>query len=289
MKGITIPDSVTNIGSNTFNSCTQLTSVTIGNGVTTLETGTFSNTGLASITIPNNVTSIGSDAFWTCYSLTNLTIGNSVTNIGNYAFFDCLNLKSVTIPNSVTSIGSYAFEHCSSLTSVIIGNVVSNIGSYAFAYCTYLTSITVPNSVTSIGTGAFQYCYTTLTTLASIYFQGNAPASGSDSSVFLADSSATIYYLPGATGWHSPFDGRPAILWNPQAQTGDSSFGVRTNRFGFTITGTTNIPIVVEACTNLASPVWNSLTNVMLTNGPFYFSDAQWTNYPARYYRFRSP
>ena len=56
-----------------------------------------------------------------------------------------------------------------------------------------------------------------------------------------------------------------------------------------TITGTTNIPIVVEACTNLASPVWTPLTNVNLTNGLFYFSDAQWTNYPGRYYRISSP
>jgi len=56
-----------------------------------------------------------------------------------------------------------------------------------------------------------------------------------------------------------------------------------------TITGTTNIPIVVEACTNLASPVWTPLTNVNLTNGLFYFSDTQWTNYPGRYYRISSP
>jgi len=31
-------------------------------------------------------------------------------------------------------------------------------------------------------------------------------------------------------------------------------FGVRTNRFGFTITGANNLVIVVEASTNLANP-----------------------------------
>jgi len=56
-----------------------------------------------------------------------------------------------------------------------------------------------------------------------------------------------------------------------------------------TITGTTNIPIVVEACTNLASPVWTPLQTVTLTNGLFYFSDPQWTNYSGRFYSIQMP
>jgi hypothetical protein len=79
------------------------------------------------------------------------------------------------------------------------------------------------------------------------------------------------------------------MLWNPQVQTTDASFGVRTNRFGFSITGTTNIPIVVEASTNLASAGWTALQTCTLINGSIYFSDPQWTNYPARFYRLRSP
>jgi len=61
-----------------------------------------------------------------------------------------------------------------------------------------------------------------------------------------------LYYLPGTTGWYTPFGGVPAMLWNPQVQ----SFGVRTNQFGVTITGSTNLVIVVEACTNLANSPW---------------------------------
>jgi hypothetical protein len=39
-------------------------------------------------------------------------------------------------------------------------------------------------------------------------------------------------------------------LWgggNPQIQTADGGFGVRSNQFGFNITGNTNIPVVVES------------------------------------------
>jgi hypothetical protein len=109
--------------------------------------------------------------------------------------------------------------------------------------------------------------------------------------VFSGDTNATAYYLPGTTGWSSSFGGLQAMLSNsqPLIQTGDGSFGVQNNQFGFNITGTTNIPIVVEACTNLANPAWIPLQTNTLTNGSFYFSDAQWTNYPGRFYRISSP
>jgi hypothetical protein len=45
----------------------------------------------------------------------------------------------------------------------------------------------------------------------------------------------------------------------------------------------------VEACTNLVSASWTALHTCILTNGSSYFSDPQWTNYPARFYRLRWP
>jgi hypothetical protein len=123
--------------------------------------------------------------------------------------------------------------------------------------------------------------------LHGVYFQGDAPSVGSD--VFYDDNNGTVYYLPGTTGWGATFGGRPVKLWNPQVQTSGASFGVRTNQFGFTITGTSNILVVVEASTNLANPTWSALATNTLTSGSSYFSDPQWTNYPGRFYRLRWP
>jgi hypothetical protein len=121
-----------------------------------------------------------------------------------------------------------------------------------------------------------------------IYFKGNAPRLGG-TNVFSYANDVTVYYLPGTTGWGTTYGGRPTALWNPSIQTTNASFGVRTNQFGFTITGTTNIPIVVEASIDLATASWTPLQTCTLTNSSIYFTDPQWTNYPARFYRLRSP
>jgi len=141
----------------------------------------------------------------------------------------------------------------------------------------------IPASITIIADGAFTSC----TGLTEVFFAGNAPAA-LDSSAFSGDNSAVIYYPPGTTGWSSTTAGLSAILWNPQFQTGPS-LGVSANAFGFSITGTADIPIVLEACTNLGAPVWQTLQSGTLTNGSLYFSDTNWTNSPVRIYRVRTP
>jgi len=78
-------------------------------------------------------------------------------------------------------------------------------------------------------------------------------------------------------------------MWNPKPQTSDASFGVQANQFVFTIAGTADIPVVVEACTNLSNPIWSMLQVITLTGGTYYFRDPQWANYPGRFYRFRFP
>jgi len=46
---------------------------------------------------------------------------------------------------------------------------------------------------------------------------------------------------------------------------------------------------VVEACTNFDNPTWSPLQTNTLTGSSSYFSDPDWTNYPARFYRVRIP
>jgi hypothetical protein len=73
----------------------------------------------------------------------------------------------------------------------------------------------------------------------------------------------------------------------PQGQTTDASFGVLSNQFGFNINWASGQTVVVEVCTNLNN--WKPMQTNTLTSGSIYFSDAQWTNYPARFDRLRAP
>jgi hypothetical protein len=199
-----------------------------------------------------------------------MTIPGSVANIGSGAFEQCSGLTDVTIPNSVTSIGDYVFYECFGLTNVTIGNGVTNIGNYAFKFCSGLHQV---------------------------YFQGNAPkvngvTGSADNTVFLYDGAGTVCYLPGTTGWDSMFGGWPTALWyqpNPMILGNGYGLGTTTNGFGFTISWATNAPVVVEACTDLVNPVWMPVATNPLVAGTNYFSDADWTNYPNRFYRVRSP
>ena len=192
-------------------------------------------------------------------------------------------MTNITLLNGVGSIEANVFPECANLRNITIPSSVTNIGDTAFSGCTSLANITIPASVTTLGWRAFADCQS----LVAVYVLGNAPTC--DTNEFIYDSNVTIYYLPGSTGWSNTFAGVPALLWDPVIQTTDGNFGLRNQQFGFNITGTLNIPIAVEVTTNLGSPLWTPLQSLLLTNGLFYFSDSQWTNRAAGYYRLSSP
>jgi hypothetical protein len=164
ISSITIGNIVTSIGTNAFLGCANSESLTFTptSTLTSIGANAFQN-GLKppsifiSITIPNSVTSIGTNAFRNCASLESVTLPTNplFISIGINAFQAC-GLKSITIPNSVTSIGTSAFSGCSDLESVTLPTnpLFTTIGSQAFRLCSF-TSITIPSSVTSILSNAF--------------------------------------------------------------------------------------------------------------------------------------
>ena len=141
------------IGNSAFSNCTNLTTVELGNDVTSIGKSAFLKcTQLPSITIGDGVISIGSGAFNGCTALTNANIGSGA--IGANAFQDCSRLANVTLGDGVTSIGANAFLRCEALTSMNIGSSVGIIENYAFSGCAALEEVTI--SAAQIGNQAFR-------------------------------------------------------------------------------------------------------------------------------------
>lgn len=197
VTSVTIPASVTEIGSNAFAGCTNLTSVTYGGDWSnlTIQSGnpavqdaanaplfdfefTPDNTAVivtnykyngaaADVTIPSRyqgkpVTTIGHAAFFNS-AVTSVTIPDSVTSISDAAFINCPKLTNISIPNSVTYIGFSAFSSCTSLKSITLPSSLSFISGALFLGCSQLTTIHIPVSVTSIGNNAFADCPSLMT------------------------------------------------------------------------------------------------------------------------------
>ena len=184
---------VTEIGDSTFKGCTELTSITIPDGVIGIGNNAFSGcTSLETVTIPASVTYVGNSAFYGCTSLKSVTIPESVTYIGGYAFAECYSLKYADIPANVTGIGTSPFCNCRSLenintdeankcyttvdgvlydkdktelinypagkkdSSYVIPEGIRTIREKAFYGCLNLCELTIPDSVTEIESGAFE-------------------------------------------------------------------------------------------------------------------------------------
>ena len=152
---VELGNDVTSVGDNAFSKCTALTSINIGDRVTSIGTSAFNGcTALTNANIGSGA--IGESAFNGCTSLTNVTLGNGVTSIGRNAFLKCTELTSMDIGSSVKTIESYAFSGCSSLSEVKIS--AAQIGNQAFRSANALKKVTLGGGVEAIPEGAFSRC-----------------------------------------------------------------------------------------------------------------------------------
>lgn len=158
LESITIPNSVTSIGEQTFAYCGALVSVEIPNSVTHIDRGAFYECDtLLSAPLPNSITHLGGGTFSGCRNLTSTNIPEYIDSVCSGMFYDCQKLESISIPNNIKYIGDEAFNYCSSLKSIHIPDNVTTIGSLAFSH-TGLKSIVIPTQIDSIFQCAFCQC-----------------------------------------------------------------------------------------------------------------------------------
>ena len=193
---------VTIVGSNAFAGHSYISSITLPENLTTIETGAFGQTGISSIEIPASVTTI-----------------NTFNGVPANPFYGCSNLASITVAegNTVYSSpeGSNAIVETETQTLVVgcketvTPEGVTRIGDAAFHDLEGLKSITIPASVTSIGEGAFwsEGCSSELrtvtvesTTPLDISSQGYDPFGGTPKYVLYVPVGTKSLYQ-GDEGW----------------------------------------------------------------------------------------
>lgn len=202
-----IPQNVDYIGSYAFYNCSLINSYDVNssnlyfsseNGVLMSKNKdrliTYPITKTGAYQMPATIKTIDPAAFAFCTGLTgNLQIPASVTSIGEYSFYNCLQLSAIdvdaanikfksdngvlynqamdtllvcplgktgsySVPDKVKQIGYSAFDGCSGITSINLPSTLTGIGGYAFEYCTGLSKIQIPKHTTSIANGAFYSC-----------------------------------------------------------------------------------------------------------------------------------
>lgn len=198
IEAITLPNSITSIGTGAFNACRSLASVTLPDnaGFTAIPDRMFFECGsLQRLALSKYVTSIGTDALNGCNALAEisveggnpafaseggvlynaaktvlichpagrsgtLTVPGTVTEIGDYAFLNSAHLTGISLPNGLIHINEGAFFNCSNatLSQIVLPDSVESIGPFAFNGCGGLTRMDIPEGVTAIGSYAFYSC-----------------------------------------------------------------------------------------------------------------------------------
>ena len=207
IRKVTIPSSITTIGSRAFSFSDRITTIILHNNISSIGFNAFEGLSkLSSISLPSGLTELDTGLLSGCTSLTSITIPSRVTAIGA-SVFNRTSISSISIPSLVNSIGNSTFASCTSLTSITIPNSVTLIGRDLFNGCSALTSATFGSGITEIRERTFFNC----TSLSTINCLATTAPTLEDTNAF-GNVSATEFHVPtGATGYSATYGGLTVV------------------------------------------------------------------------------
>lgn len=161
ITSIVIPEGVTTIGTNTFSDCTSLTKITIPSSVTTIELG-YGGAFNGCTSLSEFIVSENNQVFFSHSGILYNKADNTIAWIPESIDGE------LNFPSGVLEVADHAFRFRTKITNVVIDGDISKIGCYAFDGCTALTAATISEKVTFIDNSAFTDC----SALSDIYYLG---------------------------------------------------------------------------------------------------------------------
>ena len=113
------------LGQCTFQDCTSLTGLQLGEGLQALDYATFQRCRAlrGTLVLPRSLTRIGSYAFSGCNNLSGtLQLPERLTSLGSYAFSGCGGITGeLALPDGVDTLAAGTFSGMSGVTSIVFG------------------------------------------------------------------------------------------------------------------------------------------------------------------------
>ena len=144
ITSISIPESVTSLGSYSLSSCSSLNEIVWNASECSVAGGNLSGMLSGSdvtLKIGQDVKAIPENFIQDSTRIVSVEFGEGSYKVGAGAFKGCTNTLFTGDMGSITSFGAGSFENCTKLTSITIGSDTSALDGTAFKGCTAVTQI----------------------------------------------------------------------------------------------------------------------------------------------------
>ena len=293
------------IGSYAFQYCNNLQALTLNDGVKTICTYAFKDSGIQTLVVPDSITHINDDlsiisnlhdyedGLYLGYrdnpylvlvdisdtNISSFTVHPDCRIIANSALKDCSGLESVTLNSSITEIGKYAFSNCTSLQTITIPNNVTFLGANAFNNCSSLKSITLNESIRRMGDSVLYGCnnLSSLTLDINVFKKHKDLSDGwNEFSTLFGNSTPTaindVYLSEQTTNIPKSFFSNCSYIKN--VHLGDNVSSIEASAFGASGIKTISLPESLSQIGANAFAYCTSLTSIVIPNNVKEISDS---------------
>lgn len=158
LRKLYIGDRVVKIDKSAFKNHYALNSVSMNQGLMTLDDECFKYSSIEFMTIPSGVEAIPYSVFAACGRLRSVSLPTSVQNLDQYSIYQCNVLKRLNLKN-VTNPQSRAVSSDNAINEIVVNADIAYIPNYFCSDCTGLERVTFLGRVNTFYSGALSGCY----------------------------------------------------------------------------------------------------------------------------------